>query len=66
MQIDLKSQLRFRSEKQNALTEEVNKIALNANSDKGIQSIDSIEAFVMIHKKEEIQCNNSMKQYEND
>ena len=51
MQIDLKSQLRFRSEKQNALTEEVNKIALNANSDKRIQSIDSVEAFVIIHKK---------------
>ena len=51
MQIDLKSQLRFRSEKQNALNEEVNKIALSANSDKRIQSIDSLEEFVIIHKK---------------
>ena len=51
MQIDLKSQLRFRSKKQIALTEEANKIALNANSDKRIQSKDSMEAFVIIHKK---------------
>ena len=51
MQIDLKSQLRFRNEKQNALNEEVNKIALSANSDKRIQSIDSLEEFVIIHKK---------------
>ena len=51
MQIDLKSQLRFRSEKQNALNEEVNKIALSAISDKRIQSIDSLEEFVIIHKK---------------
>ena len=51
MQIDLKSQLRFRSEKQNALNEEVNKIALSVNSDKRIQSIDSLEEFAIIHKK---------------
>ena len=36
----LKSQQRFRSEKHNAFTEEVDKIALSANSDKRLQSIE--------------------------
>ena len=40
----LKSQQRFRSKKHNVVTGEVNKIALSANNDKRIQSIDSIEA----------------------
>ena len=39
----LKSQQRFKSEEQNVFTEEVNKIALSANDDKRIQSIDSKE-----------------------
>ena len=41
----LKSQQRIRSKKDNILTEEVHKIALNANDDKRIQSIDSIETY---------------------
>ena len=36
----LKSQRRFRSQKHNVFTEEVNKIVLSANYDKRIQSID--------------------------
>ena len=36
----LKSQQRFRSEKHNVFTEGVNKIAISANNDKRIQSID--------------------------
>ena len=39
----LKTQQRFRSEKHNIFTEEVNKIAVNLNDDKRMQSIDSIE-----------------------
>ena len=39
----LKSKQIFRYEKHNVFTEEVNKIALSANGDKRIQSIDSIE-----------------------
>ena len=39
----LKLQQRFRNEKQNVFTEEVNKIALSANNDKIIQSINSLE-----------------------
>ena len=55
----LKSQQRFRSEKYNVFTEEVNKIALIANDDKRIQSIDSTETYAyqtnkkIIQKKEE-------------
>ena len=39
----LKLQQRLRNEKQNVFTEEVNKIALSANNDKIIQSINSLE-----------------------
>ena len=41
----LKSQQRFRSKKHNAFTKEVNKVALNGNDDKRIQSIDSTETY---------------------
>ena len=41
----LKTQQRFRSEKHNVFTEEINKIALSSNDDKRIQSIDSIETY---------------------
>ena len=54
----LKLQQRFRSEKHNVFTEEVNKIASSANNDKRMQSIDSIETYaygtsrtLMIKKK---------------
>ena len=39
----LKLQQKFRSEKHNALTEEVNKILMSPNNDKSIQSMDSVE-----------------------
>ena len=41
----LKTQQRFKSEKHNVFTEEVNKIALSTNDDKRMQSIDSIETY---------------------
>ena len=42
-----KLQQRFRSEKHNAFTEEVNKTVLNAKNDKRIQSVvDSLETYV--------------------
>ena len=41
----LKSQQRFRSQKHNVFTEEVNKITLSANDHKRIQSIDSVETY---------------------
>ena len=41
----LKTQQRFRSEKHNVFTEEINEIALSSNHDKRIQSIDSVEGY---------------------
>ena len=38
----LKTQQRFKSERHNGFTEEINKIALSSNDDKGIQSIGKI------------------------
>ena len=41
----LKTQRRFRSEKYNVFTEEINKIDLSSNDDKRIQLIHSIETY---------------------
>ena len=38
----LKSQLRLKSDHHNAYTEEVNKIALNSNDDKRLQTFDRV------------------------
>ena len=64
----LTAQKRFRSEKHDVSTEEINKIALSSNDDKIIQSINLVEKFAygtskdLVCKKEEIKCNN-MKKY---
>ena len=41
----LETQQRFKSERHNVFTEEINKIALSSNDDKRMQSIDSIETY---------------------
>ena len=41
----LKTQQRFKSEKNNVFTEEINKNALSPNDDKGVQSIYLIETY---------------------
>ena len=41
----LKTQQRFKSERHNAFTKEINKIPLSSNDDKRMQSIDSIETY---------------------
>ena len=41
----LKSQQSFTSKKYNVFTKEVNQIALSANDDKSVQSVDSIETY---------------------
>ena len=41
----LKTQQRFRAERNNIFTKEIDKIALSASYDKSIQSIDSIETY---------------------
>ena len=66
----LQTQQRFKSERHNVYTEEINKIALSSNDDKIMQSIDSIETYAygkskyLVSEKEEI--NNITKRYKND
>ena len=65
----LKTQQRFKGERHNVFTEEINKIALSSNDDKRMQSIDSIETYAygtskyLVSDKEEIKCNNIIKRY---
>ena len=64
-----KAQQRFKSEKHNIFTEEINKIASSSNDDKRIQSIDSIEINAygtrkdLVSQREEIKYNNIIKRY---
>ena len=63
----MKTQQRFKSERHNVFTEEINKIALSSNYDKRMQSIDSIKTCAYgttkdwISEKEEIKRNNIIK-----
>ena len=63
-----KTQQRFKSEKHNVFTEEINKIVLSSNYDKTIQSIDLVEAYTngtrkdLICKREKTKYNNIIKQ----
>ena len=41
----LKTRQRFKNERQNVFTEEINNIVLSSNDDKGMQSIDFIETY---------------------
>ena len=65
----LKTQERFKSKSYVMVTEDANKIALNSNDDKKIQSIDSTERHAyqtskdLINEKEEINCNFIINQY---
>ena len=43
----LKTQQRFKSERHNVFTEEINKVALSSNDDKIMQSIDLIETYAL-------------------
>ena len=67
----LKTQKRFKSERHDVLTEEINKIPLISNDDKRMQSIDSIETYAygtskdLVREKEVIKCNNIIKQFKN-
>ena len=67
----LKTQQRYKRERHNVFTDEISKIALSSNNDKRMQSIDSIETYAygmnknLEFKKEEIKCNNIIKQYKN-
>ena len=67
----LKTQQRFKSERHNVCTDEINKIALPTNHDEKMQSIDSTETYTfgtsknLVSEKEVIKCNNIIKQYKN-
>ena len=50
----LKIQKRFKSEKHNVFTEQINKIALSSNDVKIIQSIDSIETNAYRTSKDQV------------
>ena len=61
----LKTQQRFKNERHNVFTEEINKISfLISNDDKRRQSINSIEICAygtrkdLVSQKEDIKCNN--------
>ena len=45
IEIILKSQQRFKSERHDVYTEEMNKIALSSNDDKGLQTFDRITSY---------------------
>ena len=65
----LKTQRRFKIERDNIFNEQIRKIALNSNDDERIQSIDSIETYAfgtskdLVSEKEAIKCNNMIKQH---
>ena len=62
-------QQEFKSERHNFFTEEINKIALISKDDVRMQSIITKETYTygmiknLVCKKEEIRCNNIIKQY---
>ena len=65
----LKTLQRFKSERHNDFTVEINKIALSSDDGKRIQSIGSTKAYAygtkknLVSENEEIKCKNIMKQY---
>ena len=67
----LKTQQRFRSEKHNIFTEEINEIALSSNDNKKMQSTHLVEIYAykmnkdLVNKKKQIKLNNIIKQYKN-
>ena len=62
-----KTQQRFKNERHNIFTEEINNIALISNDDSLVQSVDSIETYSygtsigLVSEKEVIKCNNKRK-----
>ena len=65
----LKIQQRFKSERRNFFTEEINKITLSSTDDERMQSIDWIETYAygtskdLVSDKEKIKYNNIIKRY---
>ena len=67
----IKIQEGFSSEKHNVFNDEINRIALISIDDKRIHSVESTEIYAngmgkdVVCKKEDIRCNNIIKQYKN-
>ena len=65
----MKTQQIFKSKKHNIFAQEINNIALSSNDNKRMKSIDPTETHTygtnqdLVREKEEIKCNNIMKQY---
>ena len=65
----LKTQQKFKSERHNVFTEDINKTALNSNDDKRMKLINLIETYAygtskdLVSEKEEIKCTNIIKRY---
>ena len=65
----LKTQQRFKIEKYDIFTEEINKIALSSNGEKRMESTDSIETYIygtskdLVSEKEEIK--DTLKAFDN-
>ena len=60
----------FKSKRHDVFTEEVNKITLNLNDDKRMQSINSIETYAygtskdLVSYKDDSKCNNIITRYQ--
>ena len=67
----LKTHQRFKNERHNVFTEEVNKILLISDDYRRMKSINSIETYAyginkdLVFKKDEIKYNNIIRQYKN-
>ena len=65
----LEIQQRFKSERHDVLTEEINKVAVSSNHYKRMQSTDSIETYlygtgkVLVIEEVEIKCSNIKKRF---
>ena len=67
----LNAQQRFKNDRHNVFTEDVNEIALSLNDDKIMRSVDSIETYTygtnkdLISEEEDIKSSNIIKRYKN-
>ena len=67
----LNAQQRFKNDRHNVFTEDVNEIALSLNDDKIMRSVDSIETYTygtnkdLVSEEEDIKSSNIIKRYKN-
>ena len=65
----LKTQQRFKSERHNVFTEEINQTASSSNDDKRMQSFNSVGTYKygmskdLVSEKVDLKCNNIIKRY---